>query len=506
MKAKTIAQTNPHWLCFSALLLFYVAFAPGTVEGMGYVQENLLATDRLAGNLGRWMTGQRSEPFLWTRHGGVEPMIELPFALLSRLLFGASVKWLGRVMVFLPILQTALLCLLIFLWTRRLTGNVAWGRVLALAAGVSTMLWPYAYIGLETTQSLFLFGAAYLALARTSGRGWAETILFALASAVAVSVKLNGVFLVPAVVFLVWSYFRGAPSRGRTIKAALAALVIVAVYGLNLWLRQQAWSGAPGGDVGYALGLVVDHPLTAALHAFSYFGSPNKSLLIYAPVTGLSLLALPRAYRAHPRVVIFAALTLAGLVGGFSALYMWAEETWGPRYPHAAIAPLVISFAAARAAVPFHWRREVPLLAAMSIGTAVSFLGAFFYYGILHNAAIDSSQATLETIQHDPRWNHARFNLKLLQVWRSQRSGREGEAEQWPPPPHWWFERPADAPPDKTVDLRELAVPQPVLFQEWRPAFPVPYKTFQLIRAANLICLIGSVILGVYPHQYFDKE
>ena len=68
-------------------------------------------------------------------------------------------------MVFQPILFTSLSLVVTFLWIRRLTGSLAWSYSLSLTAGVATMLWPYAYIGLETTQSFFVILSAYLALA-----------------------------------------------------------------------------------------------------------------------------------------------------------------------------------------------------------------------------------------------------------------------------------------------------------------------------------------------------
>src|SRR5262249_52541237 len=161
-----------------------------TIEGMGYYGENLTAADQLVTNLINLAHRQPLVPVGWTRHGGLELVFELPFVLLSRLLFGASVKWAGRLLALQPILATALLCTLLFSWARRLTGNWRWSCALALTAALSTMLWPYAYIGLETTQAVCLLAAAYLALGRHTKHTWPETLIFALLCACVLAVKL----------------------------------------------------------------------------------------------------------------------------------------------------------------------------------------------------------------------------------------------------------------------------------------------------------------------------
>jgi hypothetical protein len=491
-----------HWLFFIAATLIYLSLSPGTIEGMGYARENLIAADQIVDNLINLFSGRPLTPIEWTRHGCVEPIFELPLVLLSRMLFGSSVKWAGRVTALLPIVVTAWMCALIFVWVRRITNNLTWSYALASVAAFTTMLWPYAYVGLETTQSAFLLYAGYIAIGREPRHTWVETLLFASACAVALSAKLNGPFLLPAVGFLIWSYFRPGPgkeskeTRTSWAKLVTVAIIIVAVYAMNQRAKASYWAKGGVGSTEYFFHWLADTPVTMAMHAFSYFGSPNKSILIYAPVIALSIAGLPRAYRAQPRVVIFALLTLAGLVGGFSLVYMWAEETWGPRYLHAAIAPLVIALAASRAAVKFAWRKELPLLASAIVGLAVSFLGSFFAYTPLHIAAINSGQSTLEALQYDLRWNHVRFNLKLLQIWTRARWSPVTEAQPWPPAQHWWFERPSDAPQEKTIDLRGMAAPQSILAQGWRGAQSLPQWSYRILRFVLLTCL--AMGLGLF--------
>src|SRR5207253_5615063 len=118
-----------------------------------------------------------------------------------------------------------------------------------------------------------------------------------------------------------------------------------------------------------------------------------------------------------------------GLMIGSAVVSWWSEETWGPRYLHSAVAPLLLCLAAARRDRPFRLKREVPLAALAGCGLFVSFLGVTFYYGLLHRAALASTRSNLETIQNDPGWNHVRFNLELLRTW-IEGGTRE---RRWPP-------------------------------------------------------------------------
>ncbi len=496
-----------------ALTLFYLSLTPGTIEGQGYNQENLIAANQLATNLVNVVAGRPLVRVEWSRHGFIEPLLHLPLALVNRAIFGDSVKWLGRLAILQPILATSLLCTLLLIWCFRLTSNVRWALVLAACGALGTMLWPYVYIGLETTQSLALFAAAFMVLGRSPTRSWLEALLLGLLCAVAVTVKLNGSFLLPAVAYLIFHYFwqsdeplseraqnsstpvhrRDAKNPEEAQRSRISNLVsIVALIGIaqfaNHFAKSNYWAEGDAG-VNYFRELLVDDVWMAALQAFSYFGSANKSLLVFCPVLVLSLLALGKAYRRQPKLVVFALLTLGGMIAGFSIIRMWAEETWGPRYLHVATAPLLLCLAATKSSIEFVWRKQLLLLALLAIGFWVSLLGSLFPYTALHQAAMQSSQSTLEHIQHDLRWNHIRFNWRLLRLWVRG----DSQTEMWPAPSRWWFAKPEDAPQEKSVDLREFAKPQPILAQNWRPTISVSYRAFQMLRILCACCLMLSL-------------
>ena len=126
-----------------------------------------------------------------------------------------------------------------FLWLRRLT-SPGWSFLLALVAGFCTMLWPYAYIGVEVKQSVALILAGYLGLTDDGKASWPRVLLFALSCAVAVSVKASGTFLVPAILFLIGCYYwRYSFQQMRQLmpKLLVTVAIILVVYFSNSVLR-----------------------------------------------------------------------------------------------------------------------------------------------------------------------------------------------------------------------------------------------------------------------------
>lgn len=498
------------WLFFLALTFFYLSLTPGTIEGQGYNRENLIAANQIVTNVFNTFTGRPLLKVEWTRHGFVEPLFHLPFATASRVLPGDPVKWTGRLAVLQPILATAILCALVLIWAYRLTESLRWGVLLAACAGLGTMLWPYVYIGLETTQSLALLLVAFIVLGREPKKSWSEALLFAVACAVTVTVKLNGVFLAPAVVFLIFEYFAGlgqirhsaaenadpAQSLKKTLrrtyrlKLAVVLTTIAVFYALNHLAKSRYWAGMDAG-VSYFFDILTDSPLTAAMQAFAYFGSPNKSLFLFCPVLALSFLSLGKAWRQQPRIVILTLLTLGGLIGGFSITRVWADETWGPRYLHATIAPLILCLAASCSAIRFQWRQTFSVVILMLAGMAISLQGSLFAYDLLHKASIESSQSTLEKIQHDLRLNHQQFNWQLFKIW----VGGTSQSKNWPAPTRWWFVKPDDAPPEKTIDLSKFARPQTLLAQSWKESSPVSPGLFMIMKSFCAACLAISLLL-----------
>ncbi len=467
---------------FAGVALVYLSLSPFTIATMGYAAEEEAACRQV-------LSGT---PIVWPRHGAVGLVFQCPFVALGRAVAGPSEWWDDRFLSVQPVLASALLVALTYAWCRRLSGIARWSFLLALAMAFGTMIWPYAYIGLETTQSLFLLAAGFLALASDEPPSWPRTIAFGVCAAVAVSAKANGAMLLPVAGYLLYEYVRprsGKPTPARASKIAVVILLVGSVFAANAHARSLFWQTRGG------LSATVDavwtrDALGALLHFVAFLGSPNKGLIVFAPLAILALFAAPRALAANRRTAIFALLTFACLAGGSSLLEVWTDETWGPRYLHACVAPLVLCLAAARGARTESRGFRTTLLAAAVLGFGVSFLGVLFHYGRVARAAVETAPVELEEFQGNPLWNHVRFNARLLRVWLAMRAGAAKEpvlVERGLP---WNYRVPVRAPERRPFDLRTIAVPQPLVLRALGGADPP-------VKAAAIPACAGFLFAGL---------
>ncbi len=468
---------------------------------MGYTIANMKAANQILAKLGMTSAGPAAAAFEIPLHGVLEVGLELPFMAIGHL---TTPIWIGpeRALSAQPVLFTALLGTLAFVWAFRLAGSRVWALVIGLSAVFATVLWPYAYIGLETSQSLCLIAAAYIALESGPHASWSRTLAVAVVGGLAVSLKINGIFLVPAVAFAVFRFVWSGSSRGRSAKVAVITTLMAAFFVGNVLLRNKFWA-RHGGNFEVFKGWSVDGPVTWALVMASLLFSVNKGFFVFSPICGVGMAGLRRAIAVRKDVAVFVLLALAGPLAGMSFFVNWADETWGARYLHGAVVPVLLLLAASRAGQPFRPRREWPLISAIVIGVSISFLGCFAYYGSVKSAAGRTKSSTLENLVYNLEFNQIRFNAKLFSLWVRRLAGRGVAPEPWVPAVHWWYERPADMKVLEPVEIAPSFVPQPILFRDLGPH---PITPARVIWSAYFLFLCGGVWLLVGLSRTLLKE
>jgi hypothetical protein len=467
----------------------YLALSPGSVGSMGYLSLEMQCGDRMLTIVDAWRKGVTIPPMIWSQHGPLTLIFDIPFLVISK--FSVSEDfWLS----FQPVLLSAGAVTIIFLWLRQLA-LPAMSFALTLTAAFGTMLWPYAYIGLETKQSFFVLLAAYLALARSPVHGWLRTWLFAFSCGFAIALKSNAVVLIPAILWLVYAEFR-KDWRVRRAEIAVVLLVMAALLAIGALGRLPFWRTYGGGVHNLRMWL-IDSPISFFANCFGVFGSPNKGLFLYAPVLVMGIYAIPHAWRTHRDITIFALLITAGITGLVATIAAPGDECWGSRYMHSAIAPLMVCIGAA---YPRLERNRAAALAALAaVGVFVSFLGAFYWYGTLHVTSIKAGNNTLEWLNGDPVWNPVRFNWRLFRVWLQGGSG----PVLWNPGHHWMAApAPASFPPVKLVELRELCRPYPFLVRFWGVTKSGPgLWIFRMYFVALLMGVVGLAMATLKTMQ-----
>jgi hypothetical protein len=267
----------------------------------------------------------------WSRHGPVPVLFDLPFIKLGKMFVSPDFM-----LSFQPVLLTAGIVTVLYLWLRKLCSPKV-SLLLTFTGAFGTMLWPYAYISLETKLSFFLLLAGYLGLAGGSIRGWARLLLFAISCGLAVTLKSTGVVLFPAIAYLIYIQFRD-DWRLRRAQALTLVLVIGILWVAGAVGRNLYWAPR-GGGFNNMRPWLIDSPFQYFSNIIGIFGSPHKGFFVYAPALLASIYAIPRALRTHRHTAVFALLVTGGTVAFLALLNSPSDEVWGSRYMHVVIAP-----------------------------------------------------------------------------------------------------------------------------------------------------------------------
>ena len=353
----------------TAILLFvglsgcYLSLSPSSIGGQGYTDEDIQSGLRVLAVAKAWLRGLPKPAMEWTRNGPMPTIFDLPFLKLGQILVSPDF-----ILSFQPPLLTAALATILYLWLRKLC-SPSMSLLLTLSGAFGTMLWPYAYIGVETKQSFFVLLAGYLALANGKLRTWPRLLLFAATCGCAISMKSVGIVLWPAIAYLIYVQFRGGlRSHRRQIFAMV--VVIGTIWALGALGRHFYWAPKFGSATAFRFWLT-----SSAFQVFSniigVFGSPTKGLFVYSPLLLAGIYAVPRAFRVQREIVIYAVLVTLCYLGLISLLRSPTDDLWGCRYMHVAIAPLILCIGAAWP--HFRWRREGALVPLVLVGLVISF-------------------------------------------------------------------------------------------------------------------------------------
>jgi hypothetical protein len=465
-------------LLFLGLFALYLSMSPLTVGGRGYVPEEVDSGMRMLESFNAWVKGRPVPPLIVTRHGLIPILFDLPFIKLGKMIVSPDFM-----MSMSPIFFTSALLTILYLWLRKIT-SPGMSLLVTLAGAFATLLWPYAYIGLETKQSFFVMLAGYFGIADGKSRSWTRLMLFGAAGGLALTMKSTGLVLWPALAYLVYAQF-GAEWRNRWKQAVSVMAVMGGVWAAGELGSRLYWAPR-GGGYSHLSGWLIDSPLQFFGNMIGVFGSPTKGLLVCAPVLLISLFVIPRALRVNREVTLFALFVTGSTLALVSMLIVSADEVWGMRYMHVTVAPLLLCIGVAWER--FEWRRIAVFVPLVVLGISISFLGAFYYYGSRAAALYDGGHNTMQWLFGDPSWGEVAFNSKAFRVWL-----KGCPSTPWTALHIWVWEPPPGALPWKPVDLQKYCQPQSLLIREW--GNPLDGVLLSLFRMCEISLAVGTVAL-----------
>lgn len=195
--------------------------------------------------------------------------------------------------------------------------------------------------------------------------------------------------IVGAGLLIIWTYRKQRPELRRVLAwAAIAGapfLLLALAYNYARWGSITATGYEPYLNM-YFGGSLFDG-------AWGMLASPNKSAFLYSPPLVLAVLAMPRAFRAAPRLGWTMLVTVVPVFLIYSTYRSWSGDyAWGPRFFVWAV-PVVL--------LPIAWfadggrARRLVLAVVVAIGLAVQLLGAALYWDHFIRIAIETKNQWL---------------------------------------------------------------------------------------------------------------
>ena len=338
-------------------------------------------------------------------------------------------------------LVTAIGVALVFLTVRLLGTERRWAVVLALVYAFGTYAMPHAKTFFSEPLATTLCVASLHFLVRC---GLRRSFVDAVAAGAFIGLALHarssvGLFIPVLGLYLLWVWsrprFELRPLAGAVVAFGAGFAVPLALLLLTNWWR----FGEPL-NFGYA-NIPLSYPMHEGLYGL--FLSPGKSVLLYAPVVAIGLVApfvVDRERR--PAAILCVAAGMANALF-FSRFPHWhGDHSFGPRYLTMSIPFWVV--AAGLVLDRALWRRA--LVAAGGLGFVVALLGSVMYFNQYFHIAERASVPKLEMLPEgpnywrkmhfEPYWSpiagHARALPSVFENSFERFDGEDDELQEWP--------------------------------------------------------------------------
>lgn len=335
--------------------------------------------------------------FQFTRAGLGMALLYAPFLLFQKIFSIENINFLTLAIIFYSALTNSV----IFLLLKKLFKNIYAGLILSALTAVSSMVWPYANIGMEYQPALFL-ALTLLALLNyeQSGRG---AIWIGLSLGFLTATKSYNILLfIPAAAYI-FKTLKEKEQMKKIINPAFLAsifLPVILLYGpavfYNLFVYKSffgAYSAAEFRISGWWEGF------------YGLFFSIGKSIFLFNPLLIIAVFFWPKFSREHAKTAQFILLTFALLLLLNAPLVSWSDETWGPRkfLPVIPLLHLPLAYSLNKLKNKFF----AAVFFALSLAAIyVQFLGAMYFYGAQLKFLKNISADPLQNMRYAPQMSH----------------------------------------------------------------------------------------------------
>jgi Dolichyl-phosphate-mannose-protein mannosyltransferase len=257
----------------------------------------------------------------------------------------------------------------------------------ALAAAFATPAWPYAKFGFNVPLSaLALTAAGYLAWRATRRKRSSVPVGLLLSLALLTRHEL----LLAVLPIGLW--FAVERDSARDVLRRLFGLAAGLAPGVLIWLAYNYMRFGNVLDAGYLRDPIPQFGSSVLWGGFGLLLSPTGSLLVYAPLTVVSLATVRHVWRADRRLLLLLLAPLAVFVVFYAQLGNWmGGRSYGPRYLVPMLPLTVVTLAFAFDAAATRARRQLAAVCAACVvvqlpGVLVDFAKVGLQHARAHGA------------------------------------------------------------------------------------------------------------------------
>jgi hypothetical protein len=350
---------------------------------------------------------------IYPRQNALQPFLQVPFYAVGAWLFGEIPMIPGRNGIWElpagPLMLTALFNPLVSAVTVLLISLLAveFGRSkrqsiqLAVIAATTTMLWPYAGIGLEPLQTALVTGLLWTVIKFRRTRSIRYLIVsVGLMCLLPACKKYSVIFLFPAAIYLMVSVMEDdRQSRIRKHIIMGAGCLVICFLLLASWVfRSQFQSNI----FTYIQSVVLQGGVPFWDIIFGLTISPGEGLFTFNPILLFAVPAWMGFYRTHRREALLFLGTAAILLAAVWRLpYLLMDEVWGPRYFHVLI-PVMLVAGGRELTTQKHGPKRILWIIVLILSVLIQCLGVLYPGYKSFDAAVDLGTEDLNVAVFTP--------------------------------------------------------------------------------------------------------
>ena len=320
----------------------------------------------------------------------------LPFALLAKFFSLNSLTW-----IFYNSIAVALLCSLLYLFSRKIGVSISHSFILVLLFGLTTTSWQYSKTGTAVVwSSCFLLASIYFLYHHKNQESKKWYILSGILMSLSVLTRYDSAIFIP---FVIAFLLINSKNNSAIKKISLFLIPIFISAGFVMLYNYFIWGSILETGYGHFGQLAMHNTFNGLV---GLLVSPYTGLFLFAPVTILFFVAYRDFYKKERALsLLFISIFIISLLF-YGTLSFWhGGHSWGPRYMFLTIPFLIIT-------IGMSLNRKWFLMITMTLGAVgffINMLGTLF----LSQSAVSKAHSLGEEGWFDPSHSTLLYQIQM---------------------------------------------------------------------------------------------